>query len=149
MALKARENEVQGKGPVFDALAQRKVFLLERYFALTEEMKDCLDKKEAEGLGTLLSRREHCMEDVNKADILLHRAGRDRPNGDSMEQDQLRIRGMLLRIEALERELLDRMRSEAETLKQELLKMQTFRGATSKYREPGEQAPRFLDVRNQ
>ena len=149
MALEAREREGQGDGAGFDALVQRKVFLLERYLALTEEMRECLDKNDAEGLGTLLSMRRHCVEDVNKADILLHKAGRERAKAGSMEQDQLRMRDVLSRIEALERQLLERMRTESETLKQELLKMQTVRGAAGKYRGHAGQEPRFLDVRDQ
>ena len=149
MALEAREREGQGDGAGFEALVQRKIILLERYLALTEEMRECLDKNEAEGLGTLLSRRRHCMEDVNKADIQLDKAGRDRMNGGSVEQDQLRIRDVLSRIQALERELLERMRTETETLKHELLKMQTVRGAADKYRGHAGKEPRFLDVRDQ
>jgi hypothetical protein len=149
MALEAREREGQSDGTGFDALVQRKIVLLERYLALTEEMRECLERNEVEGLGALLSRRRHCMEDVNKADFLLHKAGRDRMNGGAVEQNQLRIRDVLSRIEALERELLERMRTETETMKQELLKMQTARGAADKYRGHAEKEPRFLDVRDQ
>jgi len=147
MALGKNEETEQGAG--FDALVQRKVYLLERYLSLTEEMRACLQKNEAEALGALLARRRKCMEDVDKTDILLQEAAKEQAEKGSMEKDHARIRAILLRIEALEQELMSRMRKEAETLKEELLKMRTARGAVDKYRGYAGEAPRFLDVRDQ
>ena len=148
MGQEGRESEMREDGRL-DALVQKKALLLGRYLSITQEMMDCLGKNQAEALGALLARRRKCMEDVDKTDILLQEAAKEQADKGSMEKDHARIRAILLRIEALEQELMSRMRKEAETLKEELLKMRTARGAVDKYRGYAGEAPRFLDVKNQ
>ena len=148
MGQEGREREMR-EGGRLDALVQKKAFLLGRYLSVTEQMKDCLLSNETEKLGDFLARRQTCMEEVNKNDILLSKAAKEQPGRGHIERDHAHIRSILSRIESLDQELMDRLKKETDTLKEELLKMKTVRGAADKYREQTEQAPRFMDVRTQ
>jgi hypothetical protein len=148
MGQEGREREMKEDGRL-DALVQKKALLLGRYLSVTEQMRDCLLSNQTEKLGDFLARRQTCMEEVNKNDTLLSKAVKEQPGRGLIELDHAHIRSILLRIESLELELTDQVRKETETLKEDLLKMRTFRAVTGKYLEKAEQTPRFLDVRNQ
>jgi hypothetical protein len=146
MTTEEREKENQEGAAKVESLVQRKIFLLGKYLALTEEMMACLEKKGVESLGALLARRQQCIEEVDRNDILLHKATPETAGEMSMKHDHARIRAILANVEYLEKELLRRMREASKTLKGEVLKMRTVRGATEKYRGHIGQAPRFLDL---
>lgn len=147
MALRERKCEDAKESAGFDSLVPRKAVLLGQYFLLTEELKGCLERKKAEQIGILLSRRQRCIEEVDKIDILLRKAAQKHTERRPMDHDPRQLSVILKSVESLDRQLIGQMRKETETLKEDLLKMGTVRGVTEKYRGQARQEPRFLNVR--
>jgi hypothetical protein len=129
-----------------DSLVQRKLLLLSRYLLLTEQLKESFGKKEMDSVLTLLARRQRCAEEVERNDTLLRNAAQAHPGKASLAPYAVKLKGVLSRIEALDKDLIAGMKEETATLKEGLLKMRSARVVTNTYRGHGAQIPRFVDV---
>ncbi len=145
--VREKESSKEDKTVDIDSLAQRKILLLRRYLALTEELGNCLQREHSRSLSPLLIRRQKCAEEVDRTDALLTRAAHQRTGRALMGPYLSQWQTVLSRIEDLDQELMGQMRQETETLRDDLLKMRFHRKAAEKYRGPGgQERARFLDV---
>lgn len=145
--VREKESSKKDKTEDIDSLVQRKILLLRRYLALTEELGNGLQREQSQSFIPLLVRRQKCAEEVDRTDALLRRAAHQRTGRASMGPYLSQLQTVLSRIEDLDRQLMGQMRQETETLREDLLKRRFHRKAAEKYRGPGgQERARFLDV---
>ena len=134
---------------------EKKVTLFSRYLSLTERMNATLGEEEKD-LKDLISKRQGCMEKIEKIDLSMQQAvgsGLDKYNLYSPKFKELsdgylkKLRSIMETVELLDREVTAIVKQEVENIKTDLLNMRKVRQAARGYGGRVGNPARFLDTR--
>ena len=128
---------------------EKKVFLISQYLSATNEMNEVLMQKKEIDIVKLISKRQHCINKINKIDIYLQEHIRQ-VSGRSIEifNNYLKlIKSLLEQIAPIEANMMQIVKAESSSIKENLLKMNNIRYATKGYGIKDIKTPRYLDAR--
>ena len=133
---------------------EKKVTLFSRYLSLTERMNTALGEEEKD-LQDLISKRQSCMEKIEKIDLSMQQttgAGPDKhnlipPKFKGLIDGYLKkLKSIMETIELLDREVTAVVKQEVKNIKADLLNMRNIRQAARGYGGRVGQPARFLDT---
>lgn len=136
---------------------EKKLAHFKQYLSLTEKMEKASKNEERnKDLGRLISRRQSCINKIDKIDMSIRKAikrnsaGRFRiPNHykEKISGCLSQLRDIMTTIDFKDRALMVRVKDEDEAIKAELLRMRNVRRASRGYRGSSGYPSRFLDTR--
>jgi hypothetical protein len=128
---------------------EKKILLTTQYLSATKEMKEALIQKEENNIINFISKRQDCMNKINKIDISLQKV--IRPGSDRFSaifnNYLARIKNLLEQIAPIDAGIIHMVKVESRSIKEELLKMNNIRYAAKGYGVKEKQTPRYLDAR--
>jgi len=137
------------------SLLEKKVALFSQYLSLTERMNASLGEEEKD-LKDLISKRQVCMEKIEKIDLSMQQtvgAGPDKynlipPKFKGLIDGYLKkLKSIMETVELLDREVTAVVKQEVENIKTDLLNMRNVRQAARGYGGRVGHPARFLDTR--
>ncbi|NVL89819.1 MAG: hypothetical protein HWN69_02320 [Desulfobacterales bacterium] len=135
---------------------KEKIELLSSYKLATSKIKETLELKDLRRLGRYLKERQRLIDKIEQIDKEVNMLTRE--NGFSIEKlsekarDLFRgyvdrIRDVLESLSGIDKGCLDLARTEHDSVKSEILKIQQGRRVVNGYRQARRQTPRFLDMK--
>ena len=134
---------------------EKKVTLFSRYLSLTERMNAAIGEEEKD-LKDVISKRQGCMEKIDKIDLSMQHAvgaGPDKYNLISPKFKGLidgylkKLKSIMETVELQDREVAAVVKQEVENIKTDLLNMRNVRQAARGYGGRVGRPARFLDTR--
>jgi len=149
---------------------EKKFALFDQYLSITERMKATFRNKEAGNLGVLISERQRCIAKIERIDTSIENVITESPDKLSQISDQvntptqtlplkgggegeglidsrlMKIKGIMEKIDPIDRELMTMLKEEGEHLRTALLEMRNVRQAARGYKRERGFSPRFLDT---
>lgn len=128
---------------------EKKILLTTQYLSATKEMKEALIQKEENNIINFISKRQDCMNKIDKIDISLQKV--IRPGSDRFREIfnnyLARIKNLLEQIAPIDAGIMQMVKVESRNIKEELLRMNNTRYAAKGYGVKEKQTPRYLDAR--
>ena len=133
---------------------EKKVTLFSRYLSLTERINAALGEEE-KNLQDLISKRQGCMERIDKVDLSIQQTVGAGPDKHNLIPPQFKglidgylkkLKSILETIELLDREVTAVAKKEVENIKTNLLNMRNVRQAARGYGGRVGHPARFLDT---
>jgi hypothetical protein len=135
---------------------EQKISLMTRYLSVTKTMKETLVSKNEIKLGDLLSKRQDCINRIQKIDFSVQKAinhGKEElslvPNGIKAALDGYRqsIKSLLEQITPVDAEIMVLVREVSHDIKAELLKISNARQAAKGYGLKKMNIPVYMDAK--
>ncbi|MBU0986458.1 MAG: hypothetical protein KKH68_04310 [Proteobacteria bacterium] len=135
------------------ALLEEKLFLFKQYLSFTQRMKEALNNKNQNNLGSLIVKRQDCIkkiESVMKNGVQTGLNLRKRISGKlkkGTDNYLHAIKSIVQTLEPLDREVMVLAKQEGENIRTELLRRRNVRQVTRGYTQRIRHPARFLDTR--
>jgi hypothetical protein len=136
---------------------ERKLAHFKQYLSITEKMKQAFgNKEEINNLGKLISRRQGCVNNIERIDLsvgkILKKGSRKLSRISNKYKGMidgylLKIRDIMTTVDLMDKEIMVMVKQEGEGIKTEVLKTRNFRQAARGYRGSTGYTARFLDTR--
>ena len=134
---------------------EKKLSLFRRYLLISKRLQQALRNKEKGDFGIFLSRRQECINKIERIDVSIE--GLLQGSYDSLSHIPERLKGLIEgylkgiksaieTVDLIDRELLVMVREEGESVKRELLQIHNVRQAAQGYKRGKRASPRFLDA---
>ena len=137
-------------------LMEQKVLLMTQYLSITMTMKETFMQKKEINLMELLSKRQDCINRIQKTDLSVKKIMNTGAEELSRISDELKssfdgylhsIKSLLEQIAPVDAEVMVMVKEESRGVKAELLKIRNVRHAAKGYGTKGMYSPRYLDAR--
>ena len=135
---------------------EQKVSLMTQYLSITKTMKETFMLKKEINLGNLLSKRQDCINKIQKIDLSVKKIMNTGAEELSRISDELKssldgyllsIKSLLERIAPLDSEVMVMVKEESRGIKAELLKISNARQAAKGYGSNEKRIPMYMDAR--
>lgn len=136
-------------------LFEKKLTLFSRYLSATEKMKTVLGENQASELARLIIQRQGLIHKIDKTDLAMKQAFSVRPDKHHYISNKFngliagylkKLKGIMEKIEPLDRELTVLVEQEGQGTKADLLKKQKVRQAVKGYGSFKTYPAKFLDT---
>ena len=136
---------------------EKKSILLEQYLFLSKKMKDFCGDDGNSSLGSLVSKRQECINKIEKIDLSISRIVKE--GSDKIFHISKKFKGMIdhylsnirsvvVKVEQLDGELMVMIKEEGDSIKAEILKMQNARQAVRGYGRGIKYPSKLLNTRS-
>jgi hypothetical protein len=136
---------------------ERKLAHFKQYLSITEKMKQAFgNKEEINNLGKLISRRQGCVNNIERIDLsvgkILKKGSRELSRISNEYKGMIdgyfsKLRDIMTTVDLMDKEIMVMVKQEGEGIKTEVLKTLNFRQAARGYRGSTGYTARFLDTR--
>jgi hypothetical protein len=135
---------------------EQKISLMTRYLSITKTMKETFMLKKEINLGNLLSKRQDCINKIQKTDLSVKKIMNTGAEELSRISDELKnsldgylhtIKSLLEQIAPIDSEVMVMVKEESRGIKAELLKISNARQGAKGYGTKGKHTPMYLDAR--
>ncbi len=136
---------------------ERKLAHFKQYLSITEKMKQAFgNKEEINNLGSLISRRQGCINNIERIDLSIGKIlkkGSSKLSSISNKYKRMidgylsKIKDIMTTVDLMDKEIMVMVKQEREGVKTEVLKMRNFKQAARGYGGSTGYTARFLDTR--
>lgn len=135
---------------------EQKISLMTRYLSITKTMKETFMLKKEINMGNLLSKRQDCINKIQKIDLSVQKIMNTGAEQLSCISDELKssldgylhsIKSLLEQITPIDAEVMVIVKEESRGVKAELLKISNARQAAKGYGSKGMNIPAYMDAK--